>query len=203
MQKERPIYILEGSNIGLRAIEEADIEGNWFNWFNDPEVTKYLSRGAFPNTRAKQKLFYQDNIVNSENQVIFAIEDKRTRKHIGVVSIRNISWINRSGEMAIIIGEKDFRTGNNALEAYYLTVKHAFLNLNLNRLMTATMAGNEVSLEYCKRIGFKDIGVAREACYKNGTYIDCVIADLLREEWIEQEGLDVQSDSKKDERIHI
>lgn len=190
-QKEQPSksYIIEGTNIGFRALTEDDVEGNWYNWFNDPEVTKYLSHGAFPNTRENQKAFYQKNVVDSDNQVIFAIEDKAAKKHIGVASIRNINWVNRGGEMAIIIGERDFRIGSNALEAYYLTVKHAFLNMNLHRLFTATLSENEVSLEYCKRIGFSDIGIARDVCYKGGVYKDCVYADLLRDEWLEKEEL--------------
>lgn len=198
----KPIYFLEGANIGLRPLEETDLEGNWFNWFNDPEVTRYLSRGAFPNTKALQRRFYEENIANSANQVIFAIEDKMTRKHIGVASIRHVDWINRSGDIAVIIGEKEFRVGNNALEAFYLIVKHAFLTLNLNRLQTFTMASNRVSLEYCKRIGFVDIGVARKACYKNGLYEDCIYADLLRDEWIKSEGLDRGINEKRDERIY-
>ncbi len=198
------LYMLEGANIGFRALKEADVEGNWFKWFNDPEVTKYLGHGAFPNTREAQMRFYRDNAVSSPNQVIFAAEDKATRTHIGVASVRNINWINRSGEIAIIIGEKAFRTGNNALETFYLITKYSFMTLNLHRLATVTMADNIVSLEYCKRIGFKDIGVAREMCYKDGSYMDCVYADLLREEWLKSEGIDADRESERsDERVQV
>lgn len=203
MNKTDRRYILEGANIALRALQESDIEGNWFDWFNDPDVTKYLATGAFPNTREKQRLFYQENVVNSDNQAILAIVDKKTGKHIGIASIRNINWVHRTGDIAIIIGEKEFWMGNNALEAYYLTIKYAFLNLNLNRLFTATMAPNEVSLKYCERVGFKNIGVGREVYFKNGTYIDCVYADILKREWLEREGFNVDTKERSNERICV
>jgi len=191
MKKEERtrIYILEGANIAFRALEESDLEGNWCNWFNDPGVTRFLGRGAFPNTRNNQRSFYQENVVNSQNQVIFAIEDKATQMHIGVASIRNIDWISRKGNIAIIIGEKAFRVGSNALEAYYLIVKHAFLNLNLHKVIAITMSENELSLKYCKRIGFETIGVDRESFYKNGTYKDSIYLELLRRDWVKNEGI--------------
>ena len=191
MKKEdkKRIYMLEGANIAFRALEEADLEGGWYNWFNDPEVTKYLEQGVFPNTREGQRLFYQQNVVNSQNQAIFAIEDKETKSHIGVASVRNIDWISRKGRIAIVIGEKAFRVGSNALEAYYLIVKHAFMTMNLNKLTATAMTENESSLKYCEKIGFKVVGVDREFFYKDGAYKDCVHHELLHREWARDEGI--------------
>ena len=202
-RKDKRPYVLEGANIAFRALEESDLEGDWYNWFNDRDVTKYLDHGAFPNTQAAQRRFYRENVISGHDQVIFAIEDIKTRKHIGVASIRHINWISRTGEIAVIIGEKDFRVGSNALEAFYLMVKYAFLKIDLHRLSTITMADNEVSLKYCERIGFKDMGVGRDVCYKNGRYKDCVYADLLREEWLLNEGIKAGSEEGVNERISL
>lgn len=168
-------------NITLTGFNREDIP-IWYKWFNDMEITKYLTHGAFPNTPGIQEEFYKKNIIEKES-AIFAI---RASKLIGVSSIRNVNWVSRTGDLAVIIGDKDYHKGNFALQAYYLTIDHAFGAMNLNRLFTATMSENKPSLALCKRMGFKDMGVARQAVYKNGEYKDCIYADLLGKEWYEK-----------------
>ncbi|MEW6008486.1 MAG: GNAT family N-acetyltransferase [Candidatus Omnitrophota bacterium] len=177
------VYNIDGKLVGFRPLEEKDLNGNWFNWFNDPEVTKYLSRGAIPNTKEQQRLFLQNNIADATNQIIFAVVDKKSRRHIGVASIRNIDWVHRNGDIAIIIGEKDFWRGGYALEIYYLIVKYSFETLNLHRLVTATIAENKISLKYCEILGFKNFGVGKEVFFKSGHYLDCVYSELLENDW--------------------
>ena len=60
-------YFLMGKNIYLRYFKESDIP-EWRNWFNDPEVTRYMQKVYFPNTRESQKTFF-DAMYNTENTI--------------------------------------------------------------------------------------------------------------------------------------
>jgi RimJ/RimL family protein N-acetyltransferase len=87
---------LIGKKTYLRPIEQVDLEGNWYTWFNDPDVTKHMKHGVFPNTYEKQKAFLE-RILDSTEMIQLAIIDRKTDKFIGVVSIREIDWVTRSG----------------------------------------------------------------------------------------------------------
>jgi len=41
-------YIYSTDRIGVRGISPDDVNGNYRNWLNDPEVCKYNSHGVFP-----------------------------------------------------------------------------------------------------------------------------------------------------------
>ena len=181
-------YFQEGKLVGLRAFREEDLETNWHNWFNDPDITKNLATGSVPNSREHQRQFFNDIVLKSKDRVIFAVEDKRTQKLIGVCSISGIDSIHRRGYMAAIIGEKEFHRGGYSLEVYYLIVKHAFAMLNLNKVKTGTTEENTISLKNLELIGFHHIGTAHEEIYKNGRYVNCVYSEILKKDWEKIDG---------------
>ena len=40
---------LQGSGFYFRELRQEDLQGNWYNWFNDGEVTLYQNKKYFPN----------------------------------------------------------------------------------------------------------------------------------------------------------
>ena len=52
----------------------------------------------------KEKLLsYIDHSRSSKNDLILAIEDKITLKHIGNISLQNINWLDRNAEIAFLL----------------------------------------------------------------------------------------------------
>ena len=176
-------YLAEGKLVGLRAFKEEDLNSNWYDWFNDPEITKYLRWGAIPNTTLDQREYFQNIVVKSMDKVVFAVENVDSKELIGVCSIGAIDWIFRRGEIAVVIGERKYHRGGYALESYHLTVKHAFLFLNLHKIKAVISEENEASVKLCELIGFRQVGVLNDECYKNGKYSNCVILELLKSDW--------------------
>jgi RimJ/RimL family protein N-acetyltransferase len=41
---------------------------------------------------------------------------------------------------------------------------------------------------FCRRVGFTDEGVRRNAIVKGGRILDCIVLGLLRSEWLERRG---------------
>ena len=80
---------LEDGEIILRPLELSDAEGDYPNWLNDMETSKGNSHHRFPYSRDEAREYIQNARV-SENDVILAIVEKDSGKHIGNSFIKNI-----------------------------------------------------------------------------------------------------------------
>src|SRR3989344_25590 len=96
---------LIGGKIYLRTIEENDLNANYREWFNDEDICRYNSHHRFPNYDENMRDYYE-NVIRSRSNLILAICDKKTDKHVGNIALENIDPLNRSAEFAIIIGDK-------------------------------------------------------------------------------------------------
>ena len=120
---------LEGDGINLRELRETDLEGSWYKWFNDSVVTKYQNKKIFPNTRENQKKYYS-YLQSSNADVVMAIVDEETNKHLGNVGLHKIDWVHRSAELGIVIGEKEFYGKKYGKQAWKLITEYGFNILN-------------------------------------------------------------------------
>jgi len=164
---------LVGNKVYLRALNEQDAEGNWYKWFNDQEVTKYVEKGIFPNTKEKQKA-HLINMQNSSSDLLLAIIDKKTHAHVGVIGLHNINWIYRKAEISIILGEKGAWGADSGLEAMALMIGHGFEKLNLNKIYAGQHEGLGKWRKTLELIGFKTEGVLKDELFTQGRYWDAV-----------------------------
>ncbi|MDD5136216.1 MAG: GNAT family protein [Candidatus Omnitrophica bacterium] len=175
-------YIYETANLCLRGLQLDDLKGNYANWFNDREVCKYNSHGAFPKSRGELETYIKSTLV-SKDKIVWAIIDKKTLTHIGNVCLQCIDWINRSAEFAVIIGEKDYWGKGYAGSAASLLLKHGFDKMNLNRIYCGTAANNTGMKRLALRLNMRREGVRRQALYLSGKYVDAYEYGILRDEF--------------------
>lgn len=175
------MYFLENCKIGLRALEENDVNGEYPNWFNDQEVCKYNSHHRYVMTK-NEVIEYAKNC-NSKDAIVLAVELKDTKTHIGNISLQNIHYIDRSAEIAFLMGEKEYWGKGYATEAARLLINHAFDQLGLQRIYFGTSENNIGMQKIGEKLNFKREGVRRKAIYKNGAFFDIYEYGLLREEW--------------------
>jgi len=64
-----------------------------------------------------------------------------------------------------------------------LMLGFAFKNLNLNRVELKTFDFNTRAQKCYLKVGFKEVGRRRNACFVDGQYHDDIIMDILRDEW--------------------
>ena len=62
-------------------------------------------------------------------------------------------------------------------------LKHAFENLNLNRVELTVLSDNEVAKHLYEKCGFIYEGRKRKSIYKRGKFVDILIYSILREEF--------------------
>jgi len=163
----------------LRGIYESDLQGNWFKWFNDEEVTKFENKKIVPNTYERQKVYF-DYLLRSDSDIVFAIIEKSTDTHIGNIGIHKIDYIHRRAEIGIVIGEKEHWGKGVGKSAISVVSDHCFNVLNLHRLYAYIMDANAGSVKAFEKNGFEYEGKMKDHYYKNGQYYDAIVVGRLK-----------------------
>jgi len=163
------IPFIDGNDFYLRELKESDLDGNWYSWFNDSMITKYQDKKIFPNSIEKQREYYE-TLKSGNSDVVFAIVDKETTKHIGNVGLHKIDWIHRSAELGIVVGEVDFHGKKYGKQAWKLITEYGYHTLNLHRIYAIIMSKNIASIKCAESSGFIREGEIRDYFYKNGMY---------------------------------
>lgn len=166
-----------------KTLENKNIISNYRSWFHDQRVTKYNSHGLFPYTE-KQFNEYMDELDHPTDKLVMGIFHVDINRHIGNVSLQAIDWINRSAELAIIIGETDYHNSGVGKYACQLMLEHGFLKMNLHRIWTGTAATNIPMINLALSCGFSHEGTFRQAAFLEGKYTNIQEFGLLAHEYI-------------------
>jgi ribosomal-protein-alanine N-acetyltransferase len=173
---------ITGEKVFLRTITERDLTAAYRDWLNDEDVNRYNSHHRFPNYDEDMREYYE-TVIKSRENIVLAICDAATKEHIGNIALENINFINRSAELAILIGEKSHWGKGAGKEACALLIRHAFDTLNLHRVYCATSSENAGMQALARALGFTEEGRSREAQFKNGGFNDFIHFGLLKQEW--------------------
>jgi len=171
-----------GKTIYLRAPSADDVEGNWYQWFSDPEITQYLGDRFWPNTIESQVAFYE-SIKNTQERLVLCICSLETDEHIGICNLSCIKWIHRHADVALVIGEKKYRNGPVAIETMSLLLDIAFNRLNMLNLRASHISTNPHTPLLVKIFGFQEVGRFKKFSYFRGEYVDLVFSQLSRNDW--------------------
>lgn len=177
-----------GKKIYLRAPVEEDVFGNWYQWLSDAEITKYLADRYLPNTQETQLAFF-NSLKEDKNRLVLSVCDIATDKHIGVCNLSSINWLHKYADVALIIGETEFRNGAYAIETLSLLIHIAFNRLNLINLRSAHISSNPFTPKLEKMFGFVEVGRLTDFIFSDGKYVDLVLAQLKREHWNKRNNL--------------
>lgn len=183
-----------GERIYLRHPTAEDAEGRWHEWLSDEETTRWLAVQHWPNSVEGQRDFYESSR-RSRERLVLAVVDRETDKHIGVCNLSSINWVHRYCDVALVIGEPEFRTGPYVLEAMSLLLRIAFLRLNLRIVKSSFAASNEASKTIHDVFGFKEAGRIERLLWDRGCYVDNVIASLNRSEWMSRNSIAGDADA--------
>jgi RimJ/RimL family protein N-acetyltransferase len=174
-----------GRSIYLRAPSKPDLDGSWHTWFSDPETTQYLADRYWPNTDNLQKEYF-DSVQHDKTRLVLSVIDKETEVHLGVCSIGPISWVHRYADIALVIGEKQFRNGQVAIEIISLLLEIAFFRLNLRNVKGSYVGSNSATEMLMRMFGFEISGRNIGLLNFRGKYVDFVSVQLSRDKWLER-----------------
>ncbi len=179
---------IEGSRIYLREVRLSDVNDNYYQWMNDPEVTKYMEVRFLPQSMEEIKNYVEMRAANRDDP-FFAIcikdelwFDKSTpTNHIGNAKLGPINWIHRSADVSLFIGVKYLWHKGYGTEAIRLISEYAFNTLNLCKLKAGVYSENLGSYSEFKAAGFEIEGRLRKQVVCNGKRQDVILLGKVNE----------------------
>ncbi|MEI8133041.1 MAG: GNAT family protein [Leptolinea sp.] len=179
--------MLIGKRIRLRGAEQTDLP-NFVRWMNDPEVIQNLLIYT-PISSADEQSWFDSMVKNPKEEHEYIIEVFLDTQWlpIGSTGLHAVDWKNRSTEIGISIGEKEYWNHGYGRETMRLMLRHVFNDLNLNRVCLSVFETNQRARKAYLDCGFVEEGRLRQDVYKNGQYLDVFVMSVLRREWLDTE----------------
>ena len=166
----------------LRELERKDIQEINI-WRNQYELINMLGAPfRYINSEVDMKWF-EDYMGSRGNAVRCAIVEKENDRILGLVSLTNIDFINRSAQFHIMIGLEENQNKGLGTFALKEMLRHAFYNMNLERVELTVLESNKRARHLYEKHGFVQEGIKRHSIYKNGRYADMVMYAALKNEY--------------------
>ena len=170
----------EGKLVRLRARELED-EPLLYRWFNDFEVTEYLSV-RYPVSHKAEREFIEKQSAPGYGNAGFAVETLADGRLIGGTDLMHTSAENRSAVLGIAIGDKTYWNSGYGTDTMRTVCRFGFEMMNLRRIELIVFADNVRAQKVYERVGFKVEGRLRDAHFKRGQYQDVIVMGLLEGE---------------------
>ena len=169
---------LIGKKCYLSPIDINDAE-KYTQWLNDLEVV--------------ENLYIYHHVINFESEKAILEELSKTHTYsimdiendqlIGNCGFTDIDYLNQTAEVGIFIGEKNYWSKGYGTEALKLLIDYGFKALNLHNIFLKVFAFNKRAIKSYEKVGFKTIGIRREARYRKMERQDLVFMDILVNEF--------------------
>ena len=146
-------------------------------WLNDPEVAAGITF-----TRRIVNVAGERNALASlaGEPYHFAIVTLDGDELIGNCGIGDVSAVDRTGELGILIGDKRFWNRGFGADAVRLLLRFAFLTLNLNNVRLTAHSFNKRAIRCYEKCGFKQCGYWPDSWYHDGALHGTVMMYVLR-----------------------
>jgi len=169
---------ISGEKTTLRLLEKKDLK-KALMWLKDPSVNMYLSHN-FRDYTEEQELKWFKFVQSSNNDVVFAIEDKNTNLYIGNCALHKIDWKKKSCELGIFIGEKEYWNKGFGSDAVKSITKFAFNKLDLKSIRLDVYKYNRRAIRVYRKCGFRLVKIERKNHFYNGKYWDTLLMELKK-----------------------
>jgi len=172
--------MIAGKLVGLRAIEETDLE-LLQEWRNIPSFRRNF-REVRELGLESQKRWYKMIYDNPMRDFMFGIVDLKDSKLIGACGLLYINWIIRSADFSFYIGRGGAYIDDKgyAEEATKLLIDYGFNNLNLHKIWMELYEFDTVKYNFfTQKFDFKQDAILRDNCFEDGKYWNSHIISLI------------------------
>lgn len=189
MSLSSPAYahFIDGPRLYLREVRPSDVNGTYYGWMNDSEVTRYLESRFYPNPIESLHDFVAKRVGDHDN-IFLAIVRKDDNRHIGNIKLGPINWIHRFADVGLLIGEKDCWGQGYATEAIHLVTHYAFRTLNLHSLTAGCYASNQGSARAFLKAGWYQVGQRKSSLFLDGHFEDAILLGVVSTDWNQAAG---------------
>jgi RimJ/RimL family protein N-acetyltransferase len=172
---------LIGKKCYLSPIDVNDAD-KFTEWLNDIEVLTSLQLYSGVISLENEK----DFLANLSKDHNYSIIDSEKNELIGNCGFLDIDHINRTAEIGIVIGNKNYWNKGYGTEALSLLIDYGFKALNFHNIMLRVYELNKGGICCYEKVGFKRFGKRREALHRNLAKHDIVYMDILPDDFYEK-----------------
>jgi RimJ/RimL family protein N-acetyltransferase len=175
--------VMVGDRLYLRAAEagDADIMAQ----LDAAETDTFMWRHRVPTSPLEHDRYIAEMYRHQPpRSVIFSVCLTERDQFIGNVAVDSIDWVHRTGETASWIGPAGVRGHGYGTEAKHLLLEYCFDRIHLHVLMSEVDEPNTRSAAALAKQGYRPAGRRRWAEVKDGRYVDALLFDLTRADWL-------------------
>lgn len=180
------IPFLDGQQIYLREVRLTDVNQNYYNWLNDPEINQFLETRFIPRSLENIAQFVKQ-MDGNVNEVFLAICLKENHQHVGNIKLGPINWVHRHADVSLLIGDKKIWGRGIATEAIKLISEYAFEILNLHKLKAGCYVENQGSAKAFIKNAYRQEGILKEHFFSQGHYTDALLLGITQAEFLTRE----------------
>lgn len=143
---------INGKKIYLKKLSIKIVSRNYFNWFRDDEIKKFIKSKYKSNNELLNSTLKE---LKKKNQIFFGIFTKKTNFHIGNIKFHDINLNNGTAWLGILIGEKKYRNKNIGNQVINLSTEFLFLNFGIESFYLNVDKKNKIAIKSYLKSGFK------------------------------------------------
>lgn len=175
--------LMVGERLYLRPMEAGDAE--LMAHIDAAETDTFMWRSRVPTS----PLEHEHSIAEMYKRqppgyVWLAVCLKDGDRFIGGVGVMDIDWLHRTGETGSMLGPAEVRGKEYGTEAKHLLLEYCFDRLHLHVLRSEVDEPNTRSAAALVKQGYRPAGRRRWADVKDGRYVDALLFDVTRAEWL-------------------
>jgi RimJ/RimL family protein N-acetyltransferase len=173
--------MIKGELASLRPMESEDAD-LLYEWMLDRNTSRDMATGVI-RSRDGWRDWIRDNheIGYRFGCAYFSVLENSTGRMVGLAGMRDLLPSHRSAECELVIGDPSVRGEGLGAEAGLLLCRYAFGSLGVHRLTIETL--NESIIWGAKIVGFQEEGVARQARFIEGEWVDVTLLAVLASEF--------------------
>lgn len=163
--------------IQFKKLKEEHLE-KVLNWRTQEDVTRYMNTDIERDMEKQEKWF--TSVSSSTTDKYWVIEIKE--QPVGLIYLNQMDFVNQRTSWGFYIGEEKYRLYGGLVPPYLYN--YVFSKLGFHKITAEVMSGNENVVKLNKMHGCREVGVYKEHIYKNGSFHDLILMELLKSEWI-------------------
>ena len=170
---------LSNKKINLRALEPEDLEFLYTIENNESFWEISHTQTPFSNYILKQYLENAHQDIFEAKQLRLLIEEKSTRKRIGMIDLFDFNPQHKRAGIGILI-HPHFQQNGFASEALSLFITYAFTHLGLHQLYANITTDNSKSISLFTKQKFENVGIKKDWILSDGKFKDETLFQLIK-----------------------
>lgn len=150
----------------LKKIKKDDLR-QIIKWRNDPDIIKFNTQFFLLNMEY-QKKWFEEITENDSKSKMFVF--KFDNKIVGIGGLIHYDCLNKSADIAIILGEKKIRGKGLGSRALEMLVEYGFKHMKLHRIGADIFEYNKISLKLFEKLEFKKEIEMRDYLWRDGKW---------------------------------